>query len=314
MSRVHLGVVVAFLISGFMGLFILPQEIETTRWIIIDSAPKQAWPIVSRIENWQIWDPWKQSGSANGHNWNYGGVVTLESVSQSEYVPNIEGMVDVFGGEFKADVGIWSPSSYKDTLPKLMRIGEQLDDLGDEPSEERTKLLRQRDGFAARAKVYEALSRQGLVIDGQTLVLHLFDGDVLSAQSQIESWKVDNKSVYSVEAPSVDGGDAFLLLEPSAKINSETSELGSEPALLTSQLFIDQNRHHLTYVVSEEGGFGEIALEVIPDGLWVMWRHTTTTSYSPFARLEGWLGRAELSLSIDRGLQLLKDHLEKSAQ
>ena len=50
MSRVHLGVVIAFLISRFMGLFILPQEIETTRWIIIDSTPKQAWPIVSRLE------------------------------------------------------------------------------------------------------------------------------------------------------------------------------------------------------------------------------------------------------------------------
>ena len=43
MSRLHLGVVIAFLISGVLGLFILPQEIETTRWIIIDSAPKQAW-------------------------------------------------------------------------------------------------------------------------------------------------------------------------------------------------------------------------------------------------------------------------------
>ena len=104
------------------------------------------------------------------------------------------------------------------------------------------------------------------------------------------------------------------MLEPVTKINSSISELGSEPALPTSQLFTDQNRHHLTYVVSEQGGFGEIALEVIPDGLWVMWRHTTTTSYNPFARLKGWLGRAELSLSIDRGLQFLKDHLEKSAQ
>ena len=236
MSRVHLGVVIAFLISGFMGLFILPQEIETTRWIIIDSTPKQAWPIVSRLENWQIWDPWKQSGSADGHNWNYGGVVALDTVSQSEYVPNIDGMVDVFGGEFKADVGIWSPSSYKDSLPKLMRIGERLDELPEEPSDERSKLLLQRDGFAARAKVYEALSREGLVTDGQTLVVHLFDGDVASAQSQIESWKVNNEPVYNVAVPSVAGGEAFLLLEPVTKINSSISELGSEPALPTAQL------------------------------------------------------------------------------
>ena len=217
--------------------------------------------------------PWKQSGSADGHNWNYGGVVALDTVSQSEYVPNIDGMVDVFGGEFKADVGIWSPSSYKDSLPKLMRIGERLDELPEEPSDERSRLLLQRDGFAARAKVYEALSREGLVIDGQTLVVHLFDGDVASAQSQIESWKVNNEPVYNVAVPEVSLEGVFIA---GAGHNNKQRHLRAwfrTGAANSTALHRSEPSSSDLYYISEQGGFGEIALEVIPDGLWVMWRH-----------------------------------------
>ena len=46
--------------SCFLGLFILPQEVSTTRWVEVHVSAEQAWREISATDNWPTWAPWSK--------------------------------------------------------------------------------------------------------------------------------------------------------------------------------------------------------------------------------------------------------------
>ena len=77
MMKKILYVIIATLISAFVGLFVLPQQVETIRWQGVDTTEDLLWSQVSDLSQWNSWQPWESDGDTV--QWN-GGTVLLSSV------------------------------------------------------------------------------------------------------------------------------------------------------------------------------------------------------------------------------------------
>ena len=56
MNKIVLAIV-AVLLSVYLGLFILPREVETTRWVKVDVPQEIVWKEVSNVQAWNTWQP-----------------------------------------------------------------------------------------------------------------------------------------------------------------------------------------------------------------------------------------------------------------
>ena len=49
------GIIIATIISAFLGLFILPLEVETTRWITVERPEQEVWKEISHADYSWVW-------------------------------------------------------------------------------------------------------------------------------------------------------------------------------------------------------------------------------------------------------------------
>ena len=63
-----IAIIIATIISGFLGLFILPLEVETTRWITIERPKQDVWDDISHKDYSWNWgtskDSWVEDGTS----------------------------------------------------------------------------------------------------------------------------------------------------------------------------------------------------------------------------------------------------------
>lgn len=71
--------IVASLFALFLGLFILPQEVELIRFMDIQARPEAVWSSISTVEAWDSWEPYQKKASGNARPWS-DGVLTITSV------------------------------------------------------------------------------------------------------------------------------------------------------------------------------------------------------------------------------------------
>ena len=53
MNKIVIAIAVTIL-STFLGLFILPRQVETTRWVQVDVPEDVVWTEISEVQNWKI--------------------------------------------------------------------------------------------------------------------------------------------------------------------------------------------------------------------------------------------------------------------
>ena len=115
-------VIVATIISAFLGLFILPKKVETKRWIEIDASEEQIWAEVSQLQQWNAWQPWGDSESEKQVIW-YGGTVSISELDKENLTVHF--VVDKDDGEGNFTIeqmpdGLWLGCYYSfqaDYLP-----------------------------------------------------------------------------------------------------------------------------------------------------------------------------------------------------
>ena len=78
MNKIVIAIAVTIL-STFMGLFILPQTVETIRWVQVDLPEEVVWAEVSDSTRWNRWQPWASKDSDSVIQWD-GGVATVTKV------------------------------------------------------------------------------------------------------------------------------------------------------------------------------------------------------------------------------------------
>ena len=77
MNKIVIAIAVTIL-SSFLGLFILPQQVETTRWVQVETPEDIVWKEISDPLNWNQWQPWAD-GESGEVPWD-GGVVSVTKV------------------------------------------------------------------------------------------------------------------------------------------------------------------------------------------------------------------------------------------
>ena len=78
MNKIVIAIAVTIL-STFMGLFILPQTVETIRWVQVDIPEDVVWAEVSDHTRWNQWQPWAVDTSSSPIPWD-GGTLTVSKV------------------------------------------------------------------------------------------------------------------------------------------------------------------------------------------------------------------------------------------
>lgn len=78
MNKIVIAIAVTIL-STFMGLFILPQTVETIRWVQVDLPEDVVWAKVSDHTQWNQWQPWAVEPSASPIPWD-GATLTVSKV------------------------------------------------------------------------------------------------------------------------------------------------------------------------------------------------------------------------------------------
>ena len=88
-------IVIYTIISAFLGLFILPQKVETKRWIQLTDIPEdKLWNEISQDEQWPDWIASADSG--NSMMW-LGGTVKIGDVDEKSKTVRFE--IDKDSGE-----------------------------------------------------------------------------------------------------------------------------------------------------------------------------------------------------------------------
>ena len=105
--------IITTVISAFFGIFILPVEVETKRWVEIDSSEEKIWQEISQVERWESWQPW-ETKSGDTDKW-YGGTVTLSEADQENLTVRFTVDNKVGQGTFvieKVPDGVWLGCTY----------------------------------------------------------------------------------------------------------------------------------------------------------------------------------------------------------
>ena len=116
MNKIVVAIAVT-LLSAYLGLFILPRKVETTRWVKVDVPQDVVWTEVSNIAAWNTWQPWAESTSGDTIPWDGSVVSNVEVVNDAstgvqevrfEVEPNAEGRLYLE----KIPDGLWIRCEY----------------------------------------------------------------------------------------------------------------------------------------------------------------------------------------------------------
>ena len=116
MNKIILAIV-AVLLSAYLGLFILPRKVETTRWVKVDVPEEIVWKEVSDVKAWNTWQPWATSEAAEPIPWDDGVVSNINVVNdkstgvkevQFDVEPNAQGRLYLE----KIPDGLWVRCEY----------------------------------------------------------------------------------------------------------------------------------------------------------------------------------------------------------
>jgi len=116
MNKVVLAIAGVFL-SAFFGLFILPRDVETTRWVQVEVPQELVWQEVSNTKTWNTWQPWASAHSGDVIPWDDGVVSNIEVVNDTstgvqevrfKVEPNAEGRLYLE----KIPDGLWVRCEY----------------------------------------------------------------------------------------------------------------------------------------------------------------------------------------------------------
>ena len=116
MNKIVVAIAVVIL-SAFLGLFILPRKVETTRWVKVDIPQEVVWAEVSNTKRWNTWQPWATDASATEIPWDGGVLSDITVVDDGEtgvkevrftVDPNAEGRVYLE----KVPEGLWVRCEY----------------------------------------------------------------------------------------------------------------------------------------------------------------------------------------------------------
>ena len=106
--------IITTVISAFLGIFILPIEVETKRWVEIDSSEEKIWSEISQVEHWENWQIWDDKNGDNSTKW-YSGKLALSDVDKESRIVHFT--VDNKGGQGtlaieKVPDGVWLGCTY----------------------------------------------------------------------------------------------------------------------------------------------------------------------------------------------------------
>ena len=116
MNKIVLAIV-AVLLSVYLGLFILPREVETTRWVKVDVPQEIVWNEVSNVKAWNTWQPWATSIQPEPIPWDQGEVGNIKVINDEstgvqeirfDVAPNGEGRLYLE----KIPDGLWVRCEY----------------------------------------------------------------------------------------------------------------------------------------------------------------------------------------------------------
>ena len=66
MSRIQIfsAVMMGILVSVVLGVFILPRDVKSTRWMEVDASSEVVWSQVYPMASWSAWNIWGKEGVA----------------------------------------------------------------------------------------------------------------------------------------------------------------------------------------------------------------------------------------------------------
>lgn len=115
MNKIVIAIAVTIL-STFLGLFILPRQVETTRWVQVDVPEDVVWTEISEVQNWKKWQPW--TGSDEAVPWDTG-TVSVTKVDPEIKKISFDVVPDIGRGELyleKIPEGLWIRCYYTYTV------------------------------------------------------------------------------------------------------------------------------------------------------------------------------------------------------
>lgn len=116
MNKIVLAIA-GVILSAFFGLFILPRDVETTRWVQVDVPQEMVWQEVSDTKAWNTWQPWATANSGDVIPWDDGVISSIEVVNDAstgvqevrfKVEPNAEGRLYLE----KIPDGLWIRCEY----------------------------------------------------------------------------------------------------------------------------------------------------------------------------------------------------------
>ncbi len=121
MNKIVVAIAV-MIVSAFLGLFILPREVETTRWVKVDAEIEAVWTEVSNTKKWNSWQPWATSPTDAIISWDGGEVSNIQVVNDEstgvkevrfDVEPNAKGRLYLE----KVPEGLWVRCEYTYEAP-----------------------------------------------------------------------------------------------------------------------------------------------------------------------------------------------------
>ena len=61
-TQIILSICVGLVIAVFLGVFILPRDVKSTRWMEVDAPPEVVWSQVYPMASWSTWNIWAGEG------------------------------------------------------------------------------------------------------------------------------------------------------------------------------------------------------------------------------------------------------------
>ena len=79
MNKIIVAIAVT-IFSAFLGLFILPRKVETTRWVKVDTEESVVWTEISDAKKWNQWQPWASDVNSTSIPWDGGEVSNIQVI------------------------------------------------------------------------------------------------------------------------------------------------------------------------------------------------------------------------------------------
>ena len=85
MKKILLAIVFT-VFSAFLGLFVLPREVSTTRWVMSTQPEEVVWKEISDVSQWNAWQPWATSPTDKIIPWDDGTVNVTEINEKDKFI------------------------------------------------------------------------------------------------------------------------------------------------------------------------------------------------------------------------------------